>query len=167
MAGLAARDERPPPGRAGRLWLDRRLGAARRGADLLDRKLRILQRDRADRQAADAEREWHPVRGADQALLLAALLGGQRGVRLASAASHAQVRIGYTITIGVRHPADGSAAPPAGPDPWAGQPVEQARLAHRAALAAAVTHAVAAQAVRIIEAETLRPGTGCALSGTG
>lgn len=147
-----------PPGRAGRLWLDRRLGAARRGADLLDRKLRILQAELGDRQAAAlvTEREWQQASArADQALLLAALLGGQRGVRLASAASHAQVRIGYTITIGVRHPADGSAAPPAEPDPWAGQPVEQARLAHRAALAAAVCHAVAAQAVRIIEAETL------------
>jgi V/A-type H+/Na+-transporting ATPase subunit D len=28
-----------PPGRAGRLWLVRRLEVARRGADLLDRKL--------------------------------------------------------------------------------------------------------------------------------
>ena len=32
-----------PPGRAGRLWLQRRLETARRGAGLLDRKLRILQ----------------------------------------------------------------------------------------------------------------------------
>ena len=33
-----------PPGRAGRLWLQRRLETARGcGADLLDRKLRILQ----------------------------------------------------------------------------------------------------------------------------
>ena len=31
-----------PPGRAGRLWLQRRLQVARRGADLLDRKLRLL-----------------------------------------------------------------------------------------------------------------------------
>ena len=32
-----------PPGRAGRLWLTRRLQVARRGADLLNRKLQILQ----------------------------------------------------------------------------------------------------------------------------
>jgi V/A-type H+/Na+-transporting ATPase subunit D len=32
-----------PPGRAGKLWLTRRLQVARRGAGLLDRKLQILQ----------------------------------------------------------------------------------------------------------------------------
>ena len=58
-----------PPGRAGRLWLQRRLQVARRGADLLDRKLRLLadelgrlRTDSArtgaewDRRCADAER---------------------------------------------------------------------------------------------------------------
>ena len=49
-----------PPGRAVRLWLTRRLQVARRGADLLDRKLQILQaelgRRRAD--AAQTAAEW-------------------------------------------------------------------------------------------------------------
>ena len=31
-----------PPGRAGRLWLQRRLDVATRGGDLLEQKLRIL-----------------------------------------------------------------------------------------------------------------------------
>jgi V/A-type H+/Na+-transporting ATPase subunit D len=146
-----------PPGRAGRLWLDRRLGAARRGADLLDRKLRILQAElgRLREAAARTEQEWRKLSAeAERTLLIAALLGGQRAVRLATGAGDADVRIGYTVTIGVRHPARGSYAPPAEPGPWAGQPLEQARLAHRKALTAAVSQAVAAEAVRIVEAET-------------
>ena len=146
-----------PPGRAGRLWLDRRLGAARRGADLLDRKLRILQAELGGRRedAARTEREWRErSAAAERALLIAALLGGQRAARLATGSGYADVRIGYAVTIGVRHPARGSCVPPAGPDPWAGQPLEQARLAHREALAAAVACAVAAAAVRVIETET-------------
>ena len=146
-----------PPGRAGRLWLDRRLGAARRGADLLDRKLRILQAELGGlrEEAALTEREWREQSAAaERALLIAALLGGQRAARLATGSGYADVRIGYAVTIGVRHPDRGSFAPPAGPDPWAGQPLGQARLAHREALAAAVRYAVAAAAVRVIEAET-------------
>jgi len=147
-----------PPGRAGRLWLDRRLEAARRGSDLLDRKLRILQARLGDLAAAAAqtEREWQQRSAeAEHALLVAALLGGQRAIRLATGTGTADVRVSYAITIGVRHPAEGSCTPPAEPDPWAGQPVERAREAHRAALAAAVRHAVAAEAARVIEAEAV------------
>ncbi len=146
-----------PAGRAGRIWLDRRLGAARRGADLLDRKLRILQSELSGLRdaAAASEREWHKLSAeADHALLVAALLGGQRTIRLAAGGGYAGVQVGYTLTIGVRHPAYGRLIPPPGPDPWAGQPAEQARRAHRAALDAAVRHAVAARAFRVIEAET-------------
>ena len=145
-----------PAGRAGRLWLDRRLVAARRGVDLLDRKLRILQVELAARQetAAQAEREWHDrSASADRALLIAALLGGQRAIRLAAGSGWAEVTIGYAVTIGVRHPAHGQLVPPAGPDPWAGQPAELARQAHRAALDAAIRQAVAAEAVRILAEE--------------
>ncbi|HEX9064380.1 MAG TPA: V-type ATP synthase subunit D [Streptosporangiaceae bacterium] len=145
-----------PPGRAGRLWLDRRLAAARRGADLLDRKLRILQAELAGRRTA-AERtgqRWAELSAeADRTLLIASLLGGQRAIRLAAGPGEAQVRIGYQVTIGVRHPAAGSCSPPAGQAPWSGQPAGQARQAHLAALDAAVGHAVAAQAVRVLEAE--------------
>lgn len=49
-----------PPGRSGRLWLTRRVQVARRGADLLDRKLRILQAELDGRRAAAAQTaaEW-------------------------------------------------------------------------------------------------------------
>jgi V/A-type H+-transporting ATPase subunit D len=86
-------------------------------------------------------------------LLIAAVLGGQRATRLATGAGLASVEILFTTTIGISHPADGTFAPPPGPDPWAGQPVRQARQAHRRALAAAVRHAAAARAVRVMEAE--------------
>ncbi len=147
-----------PPGRAGRLWLDRRLAAARRGADLLDRKLRILQLELGELRAAADQTgaQWRRLSAeADRALLIASLLGGQRSIRLATASGYAQVEVDYAVTIGVRHPAQGRCTPPAGPPPWAGQAVEQARQAHQAALDAAVRHAVAAQAARVIDAETL------------
>lgn len=51
---------RIPPGRAGRLWLVRRLEIARRGAELLDRKRQALLREQARVriEAAEARREW-------------------------------------------------------------------------------------------------------------
>jgi V/A-type H+-transporting ATPase subunit D len=145
-----------PPGRAGRLQLDRRLAAARSGADLLDRKLRILTAELNGLQEAAerTEREWQALAAAaDQRLLVAALLGGQRATRLAMPGGFAGVELRYAITIGIRHPAGGSYAAPRGPDPWAGLAVEEARQAMRAALAAAVDHAAAARAAQLIEAE--------------
>ncbi len=145
-----------PPGRAGRLWVDRRLLAARRGAELLDRKLSILQaRLDEHREAAElTRREWERCCGdAERWLLRAALLGGQRSIRLAAAGAAAEVRISYTVTAGVRHPAGGTCAVPE-PLNWAGLAMAEARRAHEAALAAAVAHAAAAAALRLIEAET-------------
>ena len=51
---------RVPPGRAGRLWLVRRLEIARRGAELLDRKRQALLREHARLrgEAAEAEHAW-------------------------------------------------------------------------------------------------------------
>jgi V/A-type H+/Na+-transporting ATPase subunit D len=147
-----------PPGRAGRLWLDRRLTAARRGADLLDRKLRILQPELGRLRAA-AEltgRQWRERSAeADRALLIASLQGGQRAIRLASSVDEAEVRIGYQVTIGVRHPATGTLVPPAGQAPWSGLTTGQASQAHVLALDAAVRHAVAAEALRVIDAEAI------------
>src|SRR5271166_3153911 len=136
-AGMSGVRLAVPPGRAGRLWLDRRLEAARRGSDLLDRKLRILQAELGDltATAARTEHEWQQRSAeAEHALLVAALLGGQRAIRLATGPGLADVQVSYAVTIGVRHPAQGSCTPPAQADPWASQPVEQARKAHRAAL---------------------------------
>ncbi|MFB9839410.1 V-type ATP synthase subunit D, partial [Actinoallomurus acaciae] len=72
---------RVPPGRAGRLWLHRRLIIAQRGVDLLQRKLRILVRDH-HRLASEAERtgrDWAAAcADADERGLRACLADGRR-----------------------------------------------------------------------------------------
>jgi V/A-type H+/Na+-transporting ATPase subunit D len=144
-----------PPGRAGRLWLTRRLQVARRGADLLDRKLRILQAELARFREAEARTaaEWDRCcADAERWLLRASMLGGQRAVRLAADGQDAVVTIPYTVTMGVRHPATPACAIPACVT-WDGPALARTRQAHAAALQAAVRHAAAADALRVIEAE--------------
>jgi V/A-type H+/Na+-transporting ATPase subunit D len=146
-----------PPGRAGRLWVDRRLRAARRGAELLDRKLSILQTElNARRESAELTRqEWERCcADAERWLLRAALLGGQRSIRLATGDEAAEVHISYMVTAGVRHPAHVTCTIPES-SAWAGPAIAQARRTHQTALAAAVAHAAATAALRLIEAEAV------------
>jgi len=144
-----------PPGRAGRIWLVRRLETARRGADLLDRKLLILQAELARRQAAAVRTRAHWDRcdaDAQRWLLRAALLGGQRAIRLADDGQGADVTISYQQAMGVRYPSRAACLFPS-PSTWDNPVMAGARQAHRAALAAAADHAAAAAAVRIVDAE--------------
>jgi V/A-type H+/Na+-transporting ATPase subunit D len=146
-----------PPGRAGRLWLTRRLQLARRGADLLDRKLRILQAELIRFREADTRTaaEWDRCcADAERWLLRARLLGGERAIRLGAGGQLATVTIPYAVTMGVRHPADPACLSPVGLT-WDGPALAQARQAHAAALAAAVQYAAAAEALRVLEAEAL------------
>ena len=146
-----------PPGRAGRLWLARRLQVARRGADLLDRKLRILTEElgRLRESAAQTAEEWNrSCVEAERWLLRASVLGGQRAVRLAADGEVADVTISYTVSMGVRHPASTTCVIPV-PATWDGPTLTRTRQAHGAALAAAVRHAAAAEALRVVEAEAL------------
>ena len=80
---------RVPPGRAGRLWLTERLRTAQRAASLLDHKLHILRTEQ-QRLADLAERTrmaWAAVQHeADLLIVRAAVIGGQRAIRLATAA---------------------------------------------------------------------------------
>jgi V/A-type H+/Na+-transporting ATPase subunit D len=146
-----------PPGRAGRLWLVRRLQVARRGADLLDRKLLILTgelgrlREAAARTGADWDR---CCADAEQWLLRAGMLGGQRAIRLAADGQAADVTISYRLAMGVGFPASAECLIPS-PATWEGPVLAGTRQAHCAALAAAVRHAAAAEAVRVMEAEVL------------
>lgn len=144
-----------PPGRAGRLWLQRRLRVARRGAELLDRKLRILQAELDERSTAAtrASAEWERCSAeAERWLLRAALLDGRRAVRLGADGQLANVTISYDTTMGVRHPGGAKCAIPP-PATWDGPAMAGARHAHRAALTAAVRYAAAAEALRAIDAE--------------
>jgi len=154
---VSARGFTVPPGRAGRLWLVRRLQVARRGGDLLERKLLVLTGELA-RLREDAERtaqDWDRCcADAEQWLLRAGLLGGQRAIRLAGDGQAADVTISYRLAMGVRYPASAECLTPASAT-WDGSVLTGTRQAHRAALAAAVRHAAAAEAVRVIEAEVL------------
>ena len=146
-----------PPGRAGRLWLTRRLQLARRGADLLDRKLRILQAELGPVREAQARTaaEWDRCcADAEQWLLRASMLGGERAVRLGADGQLATVTVPYSVTMGVRHPASPVCDIPV-PVTWDGLVLTRTRQAHAAALAAAVQHAAAAETLRLLEAEAL------------
>ena len=146
-----------PPGRAGRLWLTKRLQVARRGADLLDRKLRILTEElgRLREFAAQTAEEWNrSCVEAERWLLRASVLGGQRAVRLAADSLVADVTISYTVSMGVRHPASTTCVIPV-PATWDGPTLTRTRQAHGVALAAAAEHAAAAEALRVVEAEAL------------
>lgn len=144
-----------PPGRAGRSWLARRLDTARRGADLLDRKLWILQGELTRLQGAadEAAAHWDQCQAdARTWLLRAALLGGERAIRLADDGQGADVRVSYVTTMGIRHPRTATCIiPPA--RTWDSPVLARTRQAHRAALEAAARHAAAAAAVRMVDDE--------------
>ncbi len=144
-----------PPGRAGRIWLVRRLETARRGADLLDRKLRILQGELTRLQAAAEATAAQWDQGAAEArtwLLRAALLGGERAIRLAADGQKADVQVSYATTMGIRYPADATCTiPPAAT--WDSPVLARTRQAHRDALEAAARHAAATAAARVVDDE--------------
>lgn len=151
---------RVPPGRAGRLWLRHRLDTARRGATLLDRKLRSLREEqhRLAIQSHLTGEEW--TKQAQQArtwLLRAALAGGQRGLRLASVNEPATVTVAWTSSMGVRYPAEATCVlpdvSPSSPSLPGSTAVALAEDAHRTALRAAVRHAAALAAERVVSAE--------------
>ncbi len=151
---------RIPPGRAGRMWLRHRLATARRGIDLLDRKLRILRQEQR-RLTLRAERtgeRWRAAsREADTWALRACLLGGRRAVRLATTGEElAQVRVDWTDAMGAGYPDQVIVVPPSvRPDaPLPGTAaLIRAREAAQTALEAAVRHAAAREAARIVTAE--------------
>jgi V/A-type H+-transporting ATPase subunit D len=151
-----------PQGRAGRAWIEHRLGLARHAAVRLDQKLRVLRTEQAhaallvERTGADWVAE---VREAETWLLRAALLGGQAAVRPGADPPMADVTVRWTTSLGTSYPADASCACPEG-DPRA-TPVSsaaavEARAAYRRALAAGVRHAAATSAADALEAEAAR-----------
>ncbi|MBI3688243.1 MAG: V-type ATP synthase subunit D [Actinobacteria bacterium] len=148
---------RVPPGRAGRLWLERRLRTARRGTELLDRKVRILRAER-DRLGLIAERaavEWtQAYQVADTWLVRAVVLGGERELRLGTPPRLAEVTVSWTDVMGVRLPAETRVGhPPVADRPSGSSALVEASVACRHAVSAAVTHAAADAAVRAVESE--------------
>lgn len=148
---------RVPPGRAGRIWLRRRLSTARRGRDQLDRKLRILQPEvqRQRIRASRSHEEWESACAEVRRWTnRAALLSGQDGFRHAAARQPAELELTWATSMGVRYPSGAAltvaAEPGAVADNGALAPAVEAT---RAALVAGVRAAAADEAVRRIEAE--------------
>lgn len=152
-----ARRLHAPPGRAGRLWLEHRLSTAQRGADLLDRKLRILrtERERLALQLGRTAVEWEAAsREADTWLVRGVLLGGERSVRLAAARVLAEIRILWEQSMGVSYPVEAACTlPEPAPDepPVGNAALVAARDCYRRALQAAVQHAVVEAASRVLD----------------
>lgn len=151
---------RVPPGRTGRLWLRHRLDAAARGAALLEQKLRALREEqrRLALRARHSGEEWtRQAQEAQSWLLRAAMAGGQRGIRLAGTSEPAAVTITWTTAMGVRYPGEAVCTlPPSTPDSPSlpgSMAIIRTAQAHRLALDAAVQHAVAIAAERMVNAE--------------
>ena len=151
----------PPPGRAGRIWLERRLEVARRGADVLDQKRQTLLREQqalASRLEA-ARAAWEGRAREAQAWNDRALaLAGARRLRLAALhdRGRARVQVEWRKALGTSFPADAVVSPPPATDLVAlggGAGVALAARAHAEALAAAAAYAALRAAHEAITTE--------------
>ena len=149
---------RVPPGRAGRLWLERRLAIAQHAGELLKQKLAILNHEeqRLAERAADGAAEWRRLCAESETWTLrAAVLSSRRALRIASGGTTAQADIEMGFTIGVEHPVSGEVRLKKQQDlPVAGSAaVTEAAEAASAAVEAALSAAVATAALRTVQAE--------------
>jgi V/A-type H+-transporting ATPase subunit D len=103
---------RHPPGRAGRLWLEHRLEVAARGADLLDKKRRVLviEQRRLRVLARETEAEW--VKAAHEAELwvtrAAVMAGEEKIAMLAALHPAARVTVRWRSSMGVAFASEAS-----------------------------------------------------------
>jgi V/A-type H+/Na+-transporting ATPase subunit D len=102
---------RIPPGRAGRLWLLRRLAVTRRGRDVLEQKQRALlgQLARLETELAEARDAWNETaREAEVWWQRAAVLAGERPLELSCATqtAAAHVSLEWRNALGVFYPAE-------------------------------------------------------------
>jgi len=148
-----------PPGRAGRVWLTRRLDVAERGAGLLETKLRILaaEEQRFALLAERTEREWTKAVGdADRWMARARVISGQRGIRFATPASRADVAVRWATTMGVSYPSGATVRLPA-PEPDEATPDSSAlvlaRHSYQRALRLGAEHAAASAALEAVREE--------------
>jgi V/A-type H+-transporting ATPase subunit D len=147
-----------PPGRTGRLWLRRRLATAERGAALLDRKLRILraEQERLRELVGRTGPRWAAAcAAADTWLVRAAILSGQRGIRLSTGGEPARVTLNWQTVMGVRYPAAAERSPAARSAVTQSGTValSEAASAYAEAVHAGVAHAAATAALRAVDGE--------------
>jgi V/A-type H+/Na+-transporting ATPase subunit D len=149
-----------PPGRAGRLWLNSRLRAARLAAELLQRKLVLLsieQRRLEQAVTASASRWRSADLAADQRLARASFLATPFDANLSTPTDPAVVTVEWSNLMGARYPTRARVRAPA---IAAGQrsPGSPALLAASAAVTEAVRvaaeHAVDVAALRAVTTES-------------
>lgn len=152
---------RAPPGRAGRLWLVRRLEIARRGVEVLDQKRQTLLREQqrlADALAPAGQRWERQAREAADWNERALALAGERRLRLAAghAAGRCAVDLEWRNALGTVFPSGATVRLDSMPDFVAlggGSSVALAAGAHAEAVTAAAEYAAARAAHDAIAAE--------------
>lgn len=134
---------RVPPGRAGRIWLLRRLAVARRGQEVLEQKRRALLREAERLRAArdEARQEWESAaRRAETWWHRAALLAGQRPLELARdlVQGEAEIELRWRNSLGVLSPGEAEVTlPPPSGSARGSSALAFAAATHRQALEAA------------------------------
>jgi V/A-type H+-transporting ATPase subunit D len=150
---------RVPPGRAGRVWLLRRIAAAERGRALLEKKLRILriEQQRLQLLAGTTSADWEQsCCEAESWLLRAGLVAGERGLLESARPATATAEVLWRSVMGVRFPREAKCRVAEWPPSSAASGTVALLFAETAfehALRAAVTQAAVESAVRTIDAE--------------
>jgi V/A-type H+/Na+-transporting ATPase subunit D len=136
--------------------VERRLQTARHGAELLDRKQRIManELERLQLRAGHSRQEWDDrAREAAVWLQRAAALDGRERIEAASPTRPAEVEVQWGAAMGVAYPEDALCEPSVAPPAGGSSALSYAAVAHRFALSAAVRHAAAVRAVLLVSAE--------------
>lgn len=148
-----------PTGRSGRLRLTRQLEAARRGAELLERKRRILagELERLRLVTARSAEEWSAagVEATRWAVRAQAIDGAQHLADAAdpSVVQAAVVEVSWQAAMGVVYPGEIAVRPGGGRPTGGSSAMVLAARAHRVALTAAARHAAADRALQLVSAE--------------
>jgi vacuolar-type H+-ATPase subunit D/Vma8 len=145
-----------PTGRSGRLRLVHRIEMARRGADLLERKQRVLTGELARLRLTTrrTSEEWQSAAEEAARWLRRSLeLDGLERIAGAAAPEPATVRVGWQAAMGVVYPYRVVLVLPRARPAAASTALALAAAAHRSALEAAGRHAAAERALRLVEAE--------------
>ena len=149
-------------GRAGKARVERRLLTAQRGADLLDRKQRIMA-DELDRLALHAEvvrAEWEDAaREAALWLRRASALDGATALEAGATPGAATVEVRWSVVMGVTYPVEALCLLPESEPVGGSSALSFAAQAHREALVVAVRHAAAKRAVVLLTAERVAART--------
>ena len=142
--------------RAERSEVQRRLATARRGAELLDRKQRILQRSiEGMAERADAARlAWEAAaHEASVWLRRTTALDGADRLLAAAPLQDARASVRWGGAMGISYPEEATCAVPSEPPTGGSSALAYAATAHREALEAAVSAAVLQRALLLVSEE--------------